>query len=98
MKQANSYVWCNNVWLSKIIWIVDISKSAQKNKKRREKKKVNETTDLEVGKDKDEEPAPVVKELNPVELIKQKIEEAKLSKVSLTVSHHTHTYLCTYTE
>lgn len=29
------------------------------------------------------EPAPVVEELNPIELVKQKIEEAKLAKVKL---------------
>ena len=60
-----------------------VSKSAQKNKKRREKKKQKETaTTAEIKEDETtEEPAPVVEELNPIELIKQKIEEAKLAKV-----------------
>lgn len=63
---------------------VSISKSAQKNKKRREKKQHKEATVQDVV-EKDtinEEPAtPVVQELNPIEVIKQKIEEAKLAKV-----------------
>ena len=62
---------------------VSISKSSQKNKKRRVKKKQQESTSADVEKDEvDEEPTPVVEEVNPLELIKQKIEEAKLAKVS----------------
>lgn len=61
------------------------SKSAQKNKKRRAKKKDREATNLDLEKDEvnEEEPAPVVGETNPIELMKQKIEEAKLAKVWL---------------
>ena len=69
---------------------VSVSKSAQKNKKRREKKKQKETATPDVIKDEEsvikDEPTPVVEELNPIEQIKQKIEEAKLTKVSLLVS------------
>ena len=65
---------------------VSASKSAQKNKKRRAKKKQKEPTNPDVENDEvnEEEPAPVVEELSPIELIKQKIEEAKLAKVRLT--------------
>ena len=66
---------------------VSISKSSQKNKKRRAKKKEKESTSADVEKDEiDEEPSPVVEEVNPIELIKQKIEEAKLAKVSFVVA------------
>ena len=61
---------------------VSSSKSAQKNKKRRAKKKEKEITDADVDKgETNKEPDPVVEEPNPIEVIKQKIEEAKLAKV-----------------
>ena len=68
---------------------VSVSKSAQKNKKRREKKKQKEpTTTPDDEKDEvNEEPDPVVDEPNPIDLIKQNIEEAKLAKVRLPVLH-----------
>ena len=69
--------------------MVDVSsnKSAQKNKKRRAKKKEKEITDADVDKgETNKEPDLVAEEPNPIEVIKQKIEEAKLAKVRLHTS------------
>jgi len=58
------------------------SKSAQKNKKRREKKKQVETLSADHDdKEKTVKEVAPVEEINPIELVKKKIEEAKLAKV-----------------
>ncbi|XP_065882529.1 eukaryotic translation initiation factor 2A-like isoform X2 [Dysidea avara] len=57
------------------------SRSAQKNKRRREKKKPAETlsTDCDNEEETVKKVAPA-EEINPIELVKKKIEEAKLAK------------------